>query len=242
MGGSLHNIAGENGQALTILSVLRRSHPHGDESTEPPQTGAMRLRDAVRHLFHIAGEDGEALTVLSVLKPRTGVQRFMSEDRMPLRDVARRWYHIAGEDGEALTIVSVLEPAGTAGGEGSQGGAPHSPGDSGSAQQGAGDVDGAGESGGDGEEKPGLVASLIDFIRSLFHIAGEEGEALTVLSVLERNPDAQDVSVDDSLLRQGLRRLYHIAGERGEPFTILSVLMPRMAGDDGAVRSSEATT
>ena len=58
-----HNALGEDGQRLTILSVLPRSTP---DAKAPELDRELSLREAIDEMFRIAGEDGHASVVLDV--------------------------------------------------------------------------------------------------------------------------------------------------------------------------------
>jgi hypothetical protein len=95
--GRWHNILGENGQRLTILSLL--AHPGGEPPGALP-TGELTLQQAVDEIFRLAGDDGEAQVVLSVTDENDG--SFLSEEHVPLQDLVDRLYAAYGDDDEAV--------------------------------------------------------------------------------------------------------------------------------------------
>ena len=103
---SWHNALGEDGQRLTILSVLPRATP------DPAATKLDRelsLREAIDEIFRIAGEDGAASVVLDVTTA-AGEELFSSEENVPLRELAARLYGSFGVDGGSASVLRILEP------------------------------------------------------------------------------------------------------------------------------------
>ncbi len=102
-----HNRFGEDGQRLTILSLLPRvplGHTHSAEDSE------LSLREAIDELFRIAGEDGNAQVVLNVTVDGGEEPDFTTEENVSLRDLAARLYGSFGADGETASFLRILSP------------------------------------------------------------------------------------------------------------------------------------
>ena len=102
-----HNKFGENGQRLTILSVLPRAEP---AATDLGPRRELSLHQAIEVLYGIAGEDGAAGSLLSVTIGSDEEAEFTTEENVPIRDVAMQLYMTFGPDGDAPTILRVLGP------------------------------------------------------------------------------------------------------------------------------------
>ncbi|MGX7678754.1 hypothetical protein ACSMXN_07630 [Jatrophihabitans sp. DSM 45814] len=102
-----HNWLGEDGQRLTILSVLPRvalDRSGLDSDTE------LSLREAIDELFRIAGEDGNAQVVLNVTGGADDDPEFTTEENVSLHDLAERLYGSFGPDGETASFLRILNP------------------------------------------------------------------------------------------------------------------------------------
>jgi len=148
----LHNKLGENGQALTVLSLLEG--PAYDGSREEISGS---LRDVSEHLRAMAGgNDAELVNMYSVYPNEGGSLEFLALELVPLRQAIQRINQIngAGND-DAATVLSV--------------------------------VDESDDGPDDGEETVSQPFShLRDALRNLFNRAGENGQSLTVLSLLSQ--------------------------------------------------------
>jgi hypothetical protein len=99
-----HNILGENGQRLTILSVLPRVAPDLESQVE------LSLREAIDELFRIAGEDGHARVVLDVRVHGDDEPQLTTEENLSLRELADRLYRSFGPDGDSVAVLRTLGP------------------------------------------------------------------------------------------------------------------------------------
>jgi hypothetical protein len=104
---SWHNALGEDGQRLTILSVLPRA---SSNLTGAGQDAELSLREAIDELFRIAGEDGHAGVVLNVTVQGPDGPEFTTEENVSLRDLADRLYGSYGADGGSASYLRVLTP------------------------------------------------------------------------------------------------------------------------------------
>ena len=159
---SWHNALGEDGQRLTILSVLPRSAP---DPAAVKLDRELSLREAIDEIFRIAGEDGAATVVLDVTTS-VGDELFSSEENVPLRELADRLYGSFGADGESASVLRILEP-----GDDPFGGltANGSPGEA------------------EDDARTGLLAGLRRFreaVHRLFGGSAEDGPPPTILSLL----------------------------------------------------------
>ncbi len=102
-----HNILGEDGQRLTILSVLPRVPP---DPTMRAFDGELSLREAIDELFRIAGEDGQARIVLDVSVRDDDEPQFTTEENLSLRELADRLYGSFGSDGRSSAVLRTLNP------------------------------------------------------------------------------------------------------------------------------------
>jgi hypothetical protein len=102
-----HNALGEDGQRLTILSVLPRTN-HDPKALELGRE--ISLREAIDELFRIAGEDGHANVVLDVRTIGRDEPDFTTEQNVPLRELAERLYGSFGTDGESASVLRILSP------------------------------------------------------------------------------------------------------------------------------------
>jgi hypothetical protein len=105
--GWLQNALGENGQRLTILSVLPRTD---GVSALPDAASTMSLQEAVDEIFRICGEDGEARSVLTFAHGQESDPQFTSEENIALRDLALRLYESFGDGATVSTTLGVLDP------------------------------------------------------------------------------------------------------------------------------------
>jgi hypothetical protein len=157
----LHNMLGEKGQALTVLSLLE-----GPDYVASGETVSGSLRDVSDRLRQMAGgDDTELVSMYSVYPNEGGALEFLALELVPLRQAIQRINEINGRggNGDVPTVLSVLDR-----------------------QDELDDSDGAG---------PGAIGRLRDALRSLFNRAGENGQSLTVLSLLSE-PDAEDTPGD----------------------------------------------
>ena len=102
-----HNKLGEDGQRLTVLSLLPRS---GLDRGPPESWGELSLDEAVGEILRIGGENGAARAVLSVTVQDDGEADFTSEENVALRDLADHLYGVFGGDGQAPTVLRLLRP------------------------------------------------------------------------------------------------------------------------------------
>lgn len=102
-----HNALGEDGQCLTILSVLPRSTP---DARVPDLDRELSLREAINEIFRIAGEDGHARVLLDVTTLGRDEPDFTTEQNVPLRELAERLYGTFGSDGKSASKLRILKP------------------------------------------------------------------------------------------------------------------------------------
>jgi hypothetical protein len=148
----LHNKLGENGQALTVLSLLE-----GPAYAGSREDISGSLHDVAERLRAMAGgNDAELVSMYSVYPNEGGSLEFLALELVPLRQAIQRINQINGAGGDdAATVLSV--------------------------------VDGSD----DGLDEPEETVSqpfshLRDALRNLFNRAGENGQSLTVLSLLSQ--------------------------------------------------------
>jgi hypothetical protein len=161
----LHNRLGENGQALTVLSLLE-----GPEFAGPREDVSGSLSEVSERLREMAGgTDTELVSMYSVYPNESGTLEFMALERVPLAQALARINEINGQGrGGGHTLLQVVD--------GADDDADDSP-DDGSA---------------DGPTNQAL-SRLRDALRGLFNRAGENGRPLTVLSLLSE-PDESSPS------------------------------------------------
>jgi hypothetical protein len=165
-----HNKLGEDGQRLTILSLLPRA---GLDRAQPEVGGKFSLHQAVEEIFRIGGEDGRARAVLSVTVQNHGEPEFTSEENVALRDLADRLYGAFGPDGQIPTVLRLLGPD-----------------DELLAAPDGGDP---GENGGRlGEGALGALRRFREAVHRLFGGSAEQGVPPTVLSLLVGPNDTGD--------------------------------------------------
>jgi len=157
----LHNKLGENGEALTLLSLLEG--PDNSDSAAGPATRddiSGSLRDVSERLREIAGgDDGELVSMYSVYPNEGGSIEFLALELVPLRQAIQRINQINGRGGrgDVRATLSVVDR-----------------------QDELDDADGPASH---------AVARLRDVVRGLFNRAGEDGKPLTVLSLLSHPGD-----------------------------------------------------
>ncbi len=158
----LHNKLGENGQALTVLSLLEGPPYAGSEDI------AGSLRDVSQRLRDIAGGDeSELVSMYSVYPNQEGSLEFLALELVPLRQAIQRINQINGGSEDAPTVMRVIDR-------------------SDELEDAEGDGDGH-----DGQADR-AVTRLRDTMRGLFNRAGEHGQALTVLSLLSERSQKQE--------------------------------------------------
>jgi hypothetical protein len=147
----LHDKLGENGQALTVLSLLE-----GPEYAGSREDISGSLHDVNERLRAMAGgNDAELVSMYSVYPNEGGSLEFLALELVPLRQAIQRINQIngAGRD-DATTVLSVVDRPDAL------------------------------------EDTEGPVSQafshLRDALRNLFNRAGENGQALTVLSLLSQ--------------------------------------------------------
>jgi hypothetical protein len=147
----LHDKLGENGQALTVLSLLE-----GPEYTGSREDVSGSLHDVSEHLRAMAGgDDAELVSMYSVYPNEVGSLEFLALELVPLRQAIQRINQIngAGRD-DVTTVLSVVDRPD------------------------------------EREDAEGAVSQafshLRDALRNLFNRAGENGQSLTVLSLLSQ--------------------------------------------------------
>lgn len=174
---SWHNRLGENGQRLTILSVLPRD-PSVDEALRA--ANELSLRQAIDELFRIAGEDGRADVLMLSASEGADHLDTVIEEQISLRDLADRLYAAFGEDGLARSALRVLGPD-----------------DDPLALLGMSE-----ESSADDDKDSGPLAAIRRFREAVYRLFGgsaEQGVPPTVLSLLVDHPAApEEESADDA--------------------------------------------
>lgn len=156
----LHNILGEDGEVLTIMSLLKPAET--GEGTEKP-LGEMTLQEAIERIYDIAGREGRAQLVLSL---RRTLGEFTSEEDVTVAELSGELLLLAGQDGSARVVLRRLTVADEPGEE-----------DPAEDQEDT-------TSGGFRDALHRFVAAL----RGLFNVAGEDGQQLTILSLLVKQP------------------------------------------------------
>jgi hypothetical protein len=162
----LHNRLGENGQALTVLSLLE-----GPEFVGPREDVSGSLSEVSLRLREMAGgNDTELVSMFSVYPNENGSLEFLALERVPLAQAISRINEIngRGSGGGAHTLLRVVDRA-----------------DADDDTEGS--DDGLDDGLADGHVNQ-AVARLRDALRGLFNRAGENGQPLTVLSLLS-GPD-----------------------------------------------------
>jgi hypothetical protein len=155
----LHQVLGEHGESLTVLSLLSR--PPGLDADEEFEGDLSVISQRVRDL---AGDDAQAVNMYSVYHGDSGALEFLSLEQVPLRQAMARLGQFPGLESGHRTVLSVLDPSND---EGEQWDGPTG----------------------------GAFAHLRDALRSLFNRAGENGQPLTLLSLLSE-PDAEATTPD----------------------------------------------
>jgi hypothetical protein len=145
----LHNKLGENGRALTVLSLLEGRPYMG------PEDISGSLRDVSQHLRDIAGGDeNELVSMYSVYPNQEGSLEFLALELVPLRQAIQRINQINGGSEDAPTVLRVVD---------------------GSDALEDAEAEGA---------MSQAMTRLRETMRGLFNRAGENGQPLTVLSLL----------------------------------------------------------
>ncbi len=167
MSPKLHNILGDDGEVLTILSLLQA--PDRPDGAADKPLGDMTLQEAIQRIYDIAGQEGRAQLVLSLRRSLgdASTDAFTTDQDVDVADLSAELLQLAGQDANAPVVLRRMTVA-------------DEPDDDGSEDQGD---DGTG----------GFRDALHRFVqalRSLFNAAGEDGEQLTILSLLVRQPPA----------------------------------------------------
>jgi hypothetical protein len=158
----LHNKLGENGQALTVLSLLE-----GPEFAGSKEELSGSLSDVSQRLRELAGGDEtELVSMYSVYPNDGGSLEFLALELVPLRLAIQRINEIngRGRGEQARTVLRVIDGN-----------------DDDGLDQAEDELDS------DGPVSQ-AVTRLRDAMRGLFNRAGENGQPLTVLSLLSE-PD-----------------------------------------------------
>jgi len=170
---SLHNLLGEDGDVLTVLSLLPKRSP--EDAAEAVRVALSRLDESVVEvplyeaaawLYLVAGEDGRVPRSLSLVRSPGAPAELIANEDSPVKQVVERMYAIAHDNADAPTRISIVTV----------------------------DDDGAGEDpppdddSDQGRSLANVVRRFVDAVRGLFNIAGEDGEPLTVVSLLVRRP------------------------------------------------------
>jgi hypothetical protein len=153
----LQNRLGENGQALTVLSLLE-----GPEFVGSREELSGSLSDVSQRLRDMAGgNDTELVSMYSVYPNESGSLEFLALELVPLRQAIERINQINGRGAgaKAQTHLRVVDRA-----------------------------DELADSGADGPVS-GAVTRLRDAMSSLFNRAGENGQPMTVLSLLSESTE-----------------------------------------------------
>jgi hypothetical protein len=153
----LHKRLGENGESLTILSLL--GHPAGISADEEIEGDLGTVSERLRFL---AGNDTELVNMYSVYPNDKGSLEFLSLELVPLGQAIERMREIPGNQNGRRTVLSVLDP---------------------SDDEDDADV---------GDVSGGAFAHLRDTLRGLFNRAGENGQPLTLLSLLSAPPEPDE--------------------------------------------------
>ena len=168
---SLHNLLGEDGDVLTVLSLLPKKSP--EDAAEAVRAALSRLDESVIEvplyeaaawLYLVAGEDGRVPRSLSLVRSPEGPAELIANEDSPVKEVVERMYAIAHDNSEAPTRISIVTVD-----------------DDGAADDPPPDDDSDG-----GHSLAGVVHRFVDAVRGLFNIAGEDGEPLTIVSLLVR--------------------------------------------------------
>ncbi len=102
-----HNKFGENGQRLTILSLLS---PMPADAKPLELGGEISLREAIDEIFRLGGKDGEALFVLDVTGKDGDGPDFSVQEHVSLRELAERLYGSYGAEGERASVLRLVQP------------------------------------------------------------------------------------------------------------------------------------
>ena len=156
MSPQLHNILGEDGEVLTILSLLQPAETAADKPL-----GEMSLQEAIQRIYDIAGDEGRAQLVLSLRRTLgdAATDAFTSDEDVTVADLSGELLELA--DADSRVVLRRLTVA-----------------DQPADDEIETDEDSAG--GGFRDALHRFIAAL----RHLFNIAGEDGQQLTILSLL----------------------------------------------------------
>ncbi len=168
---SLHNLLGEDDDVLTVLSLLPKKSP--EDAGAGVLAALSRLNEGVDEvplyeaaawLYLVAGEDGRIPHSLSLVRSPGGPAEFIANEDSPVKEVVERMYSIAHDNADAPTRISIVTTDGDE------------------------DVEDppAGNGSDDGRSRAGVLRRFLDAVRGLFNVAGEDGEPLTVVSILVR--------------------------------------------------------
>jgi hypothetical protein len=129
---------------------------------QPDEEMEGDLTEVSERLRILAGDDTEMVNMYSVYPNDGGSLEFLAVELVPLRQAIERMRQLAGNQGGRRTVLSVLDPS----------------------------------SGEDGDESDmisvGAFAHLRDTLRGLFNRAGENGQPLTLLSLLSAPTKADE--------------------------------------------------
>ena len=161
MSPSLRNILGEDGEALTVLSLLEGPKKG---AAAPPQ-GEMSLEQATERIAASAGEDARVVTVLSLCRESRDPDgdAFWSEHDVPVREACDLLRRQVGHGANPTVVLEWLSAEDQRRLE----------------QQAAAPDDGPGP-------VREAVQRFVEALRRLFNAAGEDGQPLTILSLLVR--------------------------------------------------------
>lgn len=165
MSPSLHNILGEDGEQLTILSLLK---PPDSPAAETP-LGEMTLQEAIQRIYDIAGDEGRAQLVLSLRRTfgDAATDAFTTDQDVTVAALSSELLQLAGQDTPVVLRRLTVDDE---------------PDDDGSEDQGADPTGGFRDA----------LHRFVQALRNLFNAAGDDGEQLTILSLLVRQPPASE--------------------------------------------------
>ncbi|HVX21997.1 MAG TPA: hypothetical protein VHB02_11660 [Acidimicrobiales bacterium] len=177
MSPQLHNIFGEDGEVLTILSLLQQPEraagqvaagqaaEAGAGRAEDRPLGEMTLHEAILRIYDIAGEEGRAQLVLSLRRTfgDAATDAFTADQNVTVAELSAELLALGRHDTPVVLqrMTAADEPE-----------------DDGAEDQGDDTTGGFRDA----------LHRFVQALRNLFNAAGEDGEQLTILSLLVRQP------------------------------------------------------
>jgi hypothetical protein len=102
----LHNLLGEHGESLTLLSLLKPM-----DSAVPLGETEGDLNEISSRLLQLAGDESEVVDMYSVVPNEGGSLEFLSLELIPLRQAIEEMRRYAGDNEETVNVLSVVDPS-----------------------------------------------------------------------------------------------------------------------------------